>query len=352
MIPKTGSARSRARILTIIACVAMSVPTTAVAQEAGEAVTDEAIELAKEAHAAEDREDGWKLGLSLAGTVSFLHSSLVVGQENGVTLQFGGVARTHANLTWGNHEWRNNLSLEHLQTKTPSIEPFLKSADMLEAQTLYLYRLPFLDWIGPYARARAFTPIFPGEGVPADDVTLRRVSPDGTFVDEFATGQKAFLLTSWLEPLTIAESVGAFAEPLSLEQFTVSAKLGVGGQHVIVRDGYVVSDDAATPELELAALQTVHSAGVEGEIGIKGVFIPDRLSWGGLANVYYPILISVPTELDAFEVTHLDLTGNISFKITEGISLDYLVRARRQPFVLNDWQVQNSVLLTLGLSVL
>src|SRR5690606_22110465 len=98
-------------------------------------------------------------------------------------------------------------------------------------------------------------------------------------------------------------------------------------------------------------LEYVHSAGFELEVEAKGSAL-EGISYGIVGALYYPLVISDDTDLDAVERLHLDVAGNVSYKLTEWLSADYVLRVRRAPFVLNDFQVQNSLLLTLGFNLL
>jgi hypothetical protein len=46
---------------------------------------------------------------------------------------------------------------------------------------------------------------------------------------------------------------------------------------------------------------------------------------------------------------NIDLGGQLSFKLVEWASLDYQIKAVREPQVLDGFQVRNSLLLTMGL---
>lgn len=311
---------------------------------------DAAVEGAKKAEAA--RKDGWALSARVGASGNLLHNRAVIGQVDGLTLQSGMVLGGAAALLHGQHEWQSAAGYELSVLKTPSIASILKAADNLEAKSLYLYRVPGLEWLGPFARVRGYTQIFPGYAVPAADTFVRRTTVAGD-VDVFlAPGQQSIDLTTWFEPIVIYESVGGYVRPLHEEWLSLNAKAGVGAQHVLAfGDGYVVADDAATPELEIKQLQTVHSAGLEVELEAKGAVLKD-ISYGLLATVYYPLVLSIDTDLDYVERVNVDVAGNLSYKLTDWLSADYVVKVRRVPLLLNDWQIQNSILLTLGFHIL
>jgi hypothetical protein len=61
--------------------------------------------------------------------------------------------------------------------------------------------------------------------------------------------------------------------------------------------------------------------------------------------------LSVDTELEGMGLLHTDLGANASLKIQEWLSLDYVLKIRRLPLLVDDWQVQNALLLTAGYSL-
>lgn len=296
--------------------------------------------------------EGWKVDLTLGTTGSLLRSSDVVGQDDGTTLQLGLLLGGAASLIAGQSEWHNTLRIEHSQTRTPLIDKFVKSADSMEIKSLYLYRLQSPSWLGPYVRARLNTSLFPGYAVDPDPTTVKRTYTDGHVTTEDYAKTANIEATSAFEPLLIVESAGAFAEPVKSEPFTLNAKLGAGAQHVLVRDGFALTDDGDTPELEMTQLQDSHSAGAELEIELVGK-LATNVTWGALANFFYPLLTSADTGgLEGLELLHTDLGANLSVKLAKWLSLDYVLKARKLPFVLDVWQVQHQLLLTAGFNLL
>lgn len=317
-----------------------------------EAVPDD-IKAAVAAKKEGERKEGFDATARVGASGLLLHNHQVVGQLDGFTLNVGLVLGGALNYVRGNHEWQNTASYDLSFSKTPAIETLLKSADNLEARSLYLYRIPGLEWLGPFVRVRGYTQVFPGYAVPADDVTVRRIQRDGNENVFRAPAQLPIDLTTWFEPIVLAESAGMFLRPLDETWLSLDAKAGLGAQHVFAfGDGYVVADDAATPELEIKQLENVQSAGVELEVEAKGSLFLEGLSYGLTTTLYYPLIVSVDTDIGPLEIVHLDVAGNLSYKLTDWLSADYVLRVRRAPFVLNDFQVQNSVLLTLGFNVL
>ena len=87
------------------------------------------------------KKDGWFPDLNAAFNFSFAQSDGVIGVPDGSTMNFGLQLNGALTYSKGPHEWRSVLLLLHTQTKVPAIKPFLKSADKLDIETAYTYRL-------------------------------------------------------------------------------------------------------------------------------------------------------------------------------------------------------------------
>jgi len=319
---------------------------TAVSSEEAAAAMKAAEKLAAEGKVTE----GWKIGAKVGLSGSFLQNSNFVGQADGVTMQFGGLLSGNANFRRGSHDWQNTLSIEHAQLKSPTIDSFIKSADALELKSLYLFRIPSVEWLGPYARARAFTQIFPGYGITAEDAVLSRTDGDTTST-EGVKGQERFNLTSWFEPLIFEEAIGGFVSPVDTKAVSVTFTAGLGSQQVFTQGGFAVADDEDTPELELVGLTSVFSVGGEAGVDAKGVLVPEVLSWNANAGVYYPFINSQDA-ITGIDLLHITAGGGLSLKVSKWVAVDYALRIIKQPFVLQDYQIQNQLLITSGFDLL
>jgi hypothetical protein len=334
------------RIGLFLLAAGMVLPLTAQAQDDGraEVAPESAEKLVKEGS---ELKDGWHPALRAGFTGSMLQNSNWVGQEDGMTVTLGLVANGALRLIADDHEWHNRLLLEHAQTKTLVIDPFVKTVDNLQLESLYLYRIPDVSWVGPFARLRFQTAIFPGAAHRAEPTAVTRTDRQGNVNSELVDPQAAIELTAPFEPMIFSESVGAFLEPYKEKFLTINAKVGPAAQHIIAGDGYAITDNPDTPALELTQLRTSHTAGAEAELRLDGD-LWENVKWGAFANLYYPLFLSVTTELEGMELLHTDVGANASLKIQEWLSLDYVLKVRRLPLLVDQWQVQNALLLTAG----
>jgi hypothetical protein len=75
--------------------------------------------------------------------------------------------------------------------------------------------------------------------------------------------------------------------------------------------------------------------------------VTEGVAWKAKANVFMPAYSTAgkKTGLDAMTS---DLGFGIGIKLAKWLSLDYTLTARRVPLILDDWQIQNGVMITAG----
>ena len=306
------------------------------------------------------RETGWYPKLRLGGSAALNYNKDVDGVTDGTAFTFGLYIKGGIDGVYKNFEWQNKLDVEHQQTKTPSIDSFLKSTDNFDFQTLGLFRIPNAEWVGPFIRFRLQTSLFPGYYVSDEDTTVRYYNA-GTKIDEkddsklartqALKAQEAIKLSSAGEPLVLSESVGFFFNPYNHEMLNVSIKVGAAGQHLIADGGYVSFDDDDDDAFyDVIQLVDTNSVGVEGEIELSGVFV-GYVNWSLSGSLYYPCAIDDDHGLDGASLIHSDIAAKISVKMASWASLDYTLTAKLAPFVTTDWQITNTLLFNLGFDV-
>lgn len=316
--------------------------------------------------------DGWETALELGFNASVADSSSVVGATDGTTVQLGLTLKGGAILQVGQHEWLTSLAISLTQTRTPTVPVFVKSTDLTELKSAYLYSIESVPWLGPFARFRLTTQLFQGDLARAARVRLVGVPEADTFQEPVDGEPWRFKLTSAFEPLVLRESAGAFARPFKSDTFSLTMSLGAGAQQVRTSGGYAVTDDPATsaaaddpetPEdeavtdtIELSPLADSTQVGAELEVEVTGKFT-DRVAYSATANVLYPFYSDPEVAVDGkalegLDLTNVDLTAKVSFKLAKWASVDYLFSAKLQPLVIDEWQVRNSLLLNAAFNIL
>jgi hypothetical protein len=293
------------------------------------------------------KEDGWQLRLMVGATGSYNHSRKVVGSVDGAMIQLGLLLDGGADLVHGQHIWENALAIKQTQTRTPQIEPFIKSADELTLKTTYIYHLPSIDWLGPFVRGSLSTQLLRGYDVRAGPVTLIRNLRNGTQISKAVPSQIRFALTKPFEPLLLKESAGCVAKPWADKSLTLKAKVGAGLQHVIVGKGFALAEDR-NEEIEYNQLVDSTEAGGLIDLDANGA-LADNITWTANAGCFYPFAGS---ELSGSKASSVELGAKLSVKLATYLSFDYVFSAKWLPQILQEWQIQNGVTMTLSYDVI
>ncbi|MFH2008022.1 MAG: hypothetical protein ABI333_15675 [bacterium] len=300
----------------------------------------------------ETKKDGWFPTLQVAFGFAFSQSQGVVGVPDGVSIALGLQLLGGLTFRYQTHEWITSLRVIHTQSKVPNIEPFVKSADELVLSTLYQYRFPRVRWLGVFGGVRLITPLLPGSLIPLEDTNIDKTPDDVTDPYDIAAAQKAYRLTKPFSPLFLKQFAGALTQPATKKWLNVDIRLGIGGVQAFTRDGYVVADDEATAGvLELKALQDYQQAGVELQLSVTGVAVKKLLTYSFQAELMYPFVTSPHTDLSGAELINAEFRLNLGIKLWKWASLNYSLAVLRIPMIQEEWQVTNSLMLTITATV-
>jgi hypothetical protein len=321
------------RILTTV-LVALVLPLGVSAQD--ELVPDEAPEEVV-------KEQGWDYVVSPGLSFSFGNSQKVIGQADGSTVALSVTIGSGANYRTGPHELRNTLNITEAFSRTPVLEEFVKSTDTLKYEGVYLFHL--LDWLGPYARLSLETAIFESFDVQPSTVQWIVTDADGNV--ETPIGRR-LRLTDGFNPFTLRESAGFFATAYDTGPLKIEARLGFGGLHVFADDQFAVTDDGDTDQIEVSELKSFNQAGGEFGLTLGGALYEKKVTYSFGADVMMPFVneLEEGDDRSVTELTNIELNGKISFKLLSWLSVDYVLKAIRQPQLLDEFQVQNNLLVT------
>ncbi|MEZ4445616.1 MAG: hypothetical protein R3B72_41455 [Polyangiaceae bacterium] len=319
--------------------------TSAEAQDALDLSKDAEVEEAPEG-VLEDKEDGVDWRINAGATLNLSDNRSVVGQTEGSTLGFG--FKFESGLDWRKeaHELRNSLGIAAGVTRTPAVPEFVKTQDNLEVESIYLYHI--LDWFGAYGRVAWQTPMFRGTDVRGEPVDYQINNLDGTSTT--VAGASRLTLTDALHPSRFKQSLGLFAQPVAKEPINVETRVGAAGRETLAHGQLALADDDGTPQIEVNTLDDVFQLGGEGTLEVWGSFSNKKVNYKAGAEVMIPFLNNADDGRSALELTNVLLYGSLGFKLVDWASLDYQLRAVREPQLLDAWQVQNQLLLTLGIA--
>jgi hypothetical protein len=287
--------------------------------------------------------EGWDFLLTPSASLALSDNRSVVGQAEGLTMTVGAKLAAGTFFRKRAHEWRTILDVTEMFSQTPSLEEFVKSTDIVKLESIYLFHL--LKWLGPFAKVNLDSNLLEGF-----DIRPERVTYSITYLDGSAETRSGFRLrlTDGFEPLVLKETAGFFAKPCESKSFSVEGKLGFGGMHVFANEGLTVKDDGGTPEIEVVELDGFSQAGGVIDLAVFGELYDKKLTYRVSAEVMMPFVNDL-REGDGRgigELTNIELNAAVSFKVLEWLSIDYVLRVVRLPQLLDEWQVQNNLLLT------
>ena len=322
----------------------------------------------------DDSATGWHPWLRFGANMALGQSKNVPGTADGLSLQLGYKigARLDFLSQKRTNEWTNFLGMELAYTRTPVVDAFVKSIDKIEFKSTYLYHPEKLPWLGPFVAFRLSTPMLPGYDVRSDPSNVVHLEPkeaqlfndagepiddDGQVIDanhdsvtQVNSGDRIDL-TEALSPLTIRESVGVFAIPLDKPWLKTDFRLGFGAWETFVRDGYVIEDNPDTADLlELRRMQDSVQLGPELGIALGGAY-KEHLTYAASALFMQPVYQTTETDLEGIELLNMEFEAGLGVRITKYFSIDYSFKAYKQPLIVDDWQIQNNILLTIAFEV-
>ncbi|MBI4953279.1 MAG: hypothetical protein HY908_14705 [Myxococcales bacterium] len=233
--------------------------------------------------------------------------------------------------------------------RSPSVDDLVKARDSLALESIYLYHA--VEAVGPFARATLDTAVYPGYDVGAVPVGYLVSHEDGLTETIF---DHKLRLTDPMRPLALKQSIGAFFQPVSEEEVKLEVRTAVGGRETIAKGQFAVDDDKATDVVEVKELRSSQQLGAEATVQVTGSTAENRLVYKESAEVLVPFVhseLAPDDDRNVGQLTSLAFGAALAVKLVDWATLDYELKAVREPLTLDAWQVQNNLVLTFGLTV-
>jgi len=329
--------------------LSLTVPSFASAQEEEETAFIIDSETLKE-----EKKDSLDWRLISGATFTLQDNQGVVGQQDGTAVGFGFKLDTGIDWRTGDHEWRNSLGVQAGLTRNPAVDRFVKSQDVLDVDSIYLYHIN--DWFGAFGRFAYNTTMFRGTDVRAEP-TNYRVYAQGEDVGDpnQGTPRRGLLtlnLTDPFLPSRFRESLGLFAQPYKREVLNIETRLGGGARQTLADGQLAISDDEErTPDqVDVATLSDVIQVGTELAVELWGSFQEKKITYRLAADAMTPFYNNQAAGSDksALELTNFNARASLSVKIVEWASLDYEFATIYEPQLVDKVQLRNNLLLTFG----
>lgn len=295
---------------------------------------------------------GWSPFLAVTSTISLTSNSSVVGQVDGFSTLFGIGVTGGTDYIDGRHVMRSTLSVNESFARTPVIDEFVKSNDSVKLEGLYSYFVT--SNLGGYGRLSLQTAMFPADDVRGLPTSWVEKVPGGMAIPRSTNAFRQRLADS-LEPFTVNEAAGGFAEPLRDPRLSLSLRVGLAGRHTLADGVLLADDDKATPEIELLRLSDVHQLGLEAFAGATGKLEDGKASYRAGLSVLLPAVNNDKDHRSTVELTRVALEGSLTFNVYSWMSIVYNLAITRDPQLFprdeDKIQVQNNLLLTFQFSV-
>lgn len=298
---------------------------------------------------------GWYGSLRVGANLNFMHNRNVVGQVEGQQFTMGVVFDGDIGYREGPHDWRNGLSLLEGFSYGPPINSVIKTADTLKFDTAYFYHPKASPWVGPFVRAGVLTAMFEGADYSAApvDYVVTNETDKATGLPRVIAQQKRFKLSDSFLPTTLKQSAGAFLNPYSKDYLDIMIVAGLGSHQVFANGQYALADDIATPQIEVKSLSQFVQIGFVAGLAFTGTAAAGRVKYKAFGDVLVPFYRTnkAPGDNRKYgDLTNVEIGGLLKFKLVDWASVDYILKVLRQPQLVDQWQVQNMLLLTFSYS--
>lgn len=294
----------------------------------------------------DEREEGWDPKLTIGASFALSSNSNFVGQPDGNT--FTGGLHLHGRLNYLKEalDWRNSLKIDEVFTRTPVIGQFVKSIDQLAFESILYYRVS--DIWGPFASVRLDTNLLHSYDVRS--TPIERYELDGDVIE---TDVKSIQLTSSFQPIQLKEAIGVFVSPINKKSISVDIRGGFGASQTWAEGARIVEADDNAPEfIKLKGLHDVMQGGVVVDVRASGEFEKGRVLYQAHVEAMIPFLNDDPMARSAIDLTNFDIGAKVAFKLFEWASLDYELKVLRLPQLLDEWQVQNNLMLNFSYALI
>ncbi len=204
-------------------------------------------------------------------------------------------------------------------------QPLRKTQDLVDISGLYVYRL--VSWLGPYLRFDVQTNLFEARRFFETPTRIVVRREDGSLNDRGVVSDTS--LSRPLGDTNIKEGIGLNVRAFKTLSAELSLRMGVGGRHQISR-GLLGNPQTNTrflvPTTTYERLRTNHLFGVESTVVAVG-----RLTRFVLLNLEFDTL----APFGNFEDLYFDLDATVAVKLTRFVSVNYVLRYRRNRAVLD-----------------
>ncbi len=258
--------------------------------------------------------------LVLGGDLSFNSRQHVPGTVDGNTWAFRAFVDTQLSAEIFDSPLILRLQIEEGQTKSPG-SPWQKTQDRADFDGLYVYRL--LPWLGPYLRAGVETNLLNGfkpfDPPPAGEppTVVRTLGKGGKERHTFINPSR-LRISSPLALTSIKEGAGLNVRVFKAVFGETTIRTGVGARHRLTRGLLERDDDSTTDDVIV-----FRRIGSSQQVGVEATVLAVlRITRWVVANIEVDALVP----FDDRDLVVLEIEGNIAIKLTQYLSVNYVLR--------------------------
>lgn len=289
---------------------------------------------------------GWNPTAKIGVNASFSSSNNVVGKPDGSNETYGVDIKGSYDFSDERSEWRNSLSYAGGFSKTLIQPRYIKSTDLLKAESLYLYTFADFSKVGSYVKVSGSAPLFFGEDVRASETTYNIKRSNNSMSTYTGSTLK---LTDGFKPLTTRESTGAFWKAFNDGNVKIEVRLGIGAEQTMADGQLSVSGVDSNGSITVKELRSLSQLGVEAGLTGKGQ-INETTGWEIGVETLTPFVSNKETsdDRDPFRLTNIDGLAKLSSNITSWASVSYDYKATIKPQLIDRTQQSHMLVLSVN----
>ncbi len=219
--------------------------------------------------------------------------------------------------------------------------PIIKAQDRAALSARYTFL--FNEGVGLYVRGTGETQLFDTNAIAPEDLTVALRKRDGTVEYMDVAAGDSYTISESLSPMILQTSAGLETRFASTRWLDLSIYGGPGYRWNRYNGAYVNEDNPDTRAVEYTRLGDFDQFGLD--VGLSS-FI--RLS-GWATNT---TRVGTFWEFDAFDAPVLELDNTLNLRITDLLSINYVVNLNRFPRVTEELQIRQGAFLRAKWSLL
>ncbi|MFH1807304.1 MAG: hypothetical protein ABIJ09_01065 [Pseudomonadota bacterium] len=288
---------------------------------AGEVMADELFQ---------DKPGALRAALILGGDANLSSNRNVLGAVDGETYAFRAFVDAKLGAQILDSPLILRLQIEEGMSKLPDV-PWQTSDDRIDLDGLYVYKLR--PWIGPYLHLSVETNALETRRYFDSPQDVNIFDAEGSLKQQLR-GANNLLLRGPLGLTNIEEGSGLNLRLLKVSYLEMTTRVGVGARHRLTGHLMQLTSEPDDPVQAYQLVSSINRVGVEG-----GLLVVARISQWAVGVVEVDGLVPIGDVID----TVVKVEGNLAIKITEYVSINYVMRYLRDNSLSRNNQLEHDL---------